>query len=244
MRLKSQISYMVAKTVGSLNFIRIIEWREVLRLLHPREGEKILDVACGDGALSLKSARRGCQVHGIDMSPYSIASANILGGKRDCHFLIADAEQLPYKSGSFDKIVCSSSLEHFSDDVKALREMNGVLKTNGIVVLTTDSLSYPMRDSLRVKHKTQHLVVNYYDSEKISERFEQSGFRLVSNKYLLNSPPTSFFYKLFVKTHGKLYRQPLVLLLGDFLIPLLLISDKLAGRKDCGYTLLVKGEKR
>jgi ubiquinone/menaquinone biosynthesis C-methylase UbiE len=235
---------MVAKTLGSLSFIRIIEWRDILRLLRPQKGEKILDVACGDGALSLKIAKRGCQVHGMDMSTYQTKRANILGCKQDCHFLIADAEQLPYKSGSFNKIVCSSSLEHFSDDVKALREMNRVLKINGIVVLTTDSLSYPMEDYLKKKHTIQYHVVNYYNSDDISERFEQSGFRLLSTKYLLISPLTSFFYKLFVKTHGKLYRQPLVLLLGDFLIPLLLISDKLTGRKDCGYTLLVKGGKR
>lgn len=243
MRLKSQISYMVGKTLGSLSFIRIIEWREILRLLYPQNGEKILDVACGQGALSLKIAKRGCQVHGIDMSPYRIGRAKILAGKRGCHFLVADAEQLPYMSESFDKIVCSSSLEHFSNDIKALKEMSRVLKTNGIIVLTTDSLSCPMQEYLRVKHKTQYHVVNYYNSEEISERFEQSGFRPLSSKYLLNSPPTSFFYKLFIKTEGKFYRQLLVLLLSDLLIPLFLVSDKLAGNENYGYTLLVKGEK-
>jgi len=178
------------------------------------------------------------------MSASFIKRAKSLGGKRDCHFLIADAEQLPYKSKSFDRIACSSSLEHFGNDIKALKEMNRVLKPNGVVVLTTDSLSYPIQDYLRQKHKTQYCVVNYYNLKEISERFEQSGFKLLSSKYLINSALTALFYRLSVKTQGKFYRQLVVLLLGDFLLPLLLISDKLAGRENCGYTLLVKGEKR
>jgi len=243
MSFESQISYLVGKSLGSVVFIRIIEWREILRLSHLQNGIKILDVACGSGALSLKLAKKGCQAHGIDMSTYSIERATCLGGKRDCHFVVADTEQLPYKSKSFDRVVCSSSLEHFSNAVKALKEMNRVLKPNGIVVLTTDSSSYPMEETLRSKHRSRFNVVNYYNLEEISHMFESSGFKLLSNKYLINSVLTSFFYRLFVKTHGNFYRHLLVLLLGNLLLPLFLISDKLAGREDCGYTLLAIGEK-
>jgi ubiquinone/menaquinone biosynthesis C-methylase UbiE len=243
MSLKSQISYLAGKTSGSASFIRIIEWREILRLSHLQNGIKILDVACGDGALSLKIAKKGYEAHGIDMSIYSIKRAKCLGCKRDCHFVVADAEQLPYKNKSFDRIVCSSSLEHFSNDVKALKEMNRVLKPNGIVVLTTDSSSYPMEETLRSKYRSRFNVVNYYNSEEVSHRFERSGFKLLSNKYLINSVLTTFFYRLFVKTRGNFYHHLLVLLLGNLLLPLFLISDKLAGREDRGYTLLASGEK-
>ena len=243
MSLKSQISCMIGKSLGSLSFIRVIEWREILRLLHPQNGERVLDVACGNGSLSLKIAKKGCQVHGIDMSTYSIGKAKSIGSKQGCDFLIADAEYLPYESESFDKIVCSSSLEHFGNDVKALKEMSRVLKSDGILVLTTDSSTYPMKEALRSKHKTRYHVVNYYNSEQISERFERAGFKLLSHKYLINSALTAFFYNLFVKTQGHFYRQLTVCLLGDLLLPLFLISDKVTGRDNCGYTLLVKGEK-
>jgi len=180
----------------------------------------------------------------MDMSTHSIKRAKSLVGKQRCDFLIADAEQLPYKTESFDKIVCSSSLEHFSDDVKALREMNRVLKRNGVILITTDSSSYPMEENLRMKHRTQCHVINYYSLDKIFKKLEQSHFKLLSSKYLLNSVLTTFFYRLVIKTYGKFYRQLLVLLLGDLLIPLFLICAKLAGRQNCGYTLLVEGGKR
>ena len=60
-----------------------------------------------------------------------------------CEFVVGDADHLPYKSGYFDKIVCNCSLEHFQNDIKALKEMNRILKQNGYIVLTFDSLSYP-----------------------------------------------------------------------------------------------------
>jgi ubiquinone/menaquinone biosynthesis C-methylase UbiE len=55
--------------------------------------------------------------------------------------------------GYFDKVVCSSSLEHFKDDIKALKGMNRVLKPNGSVVLTTDSFAYSINDELKEKHR-------------------------------------------------------------------------------------------
>jgi ubiquinone/menaquinone biosynthesis C-methylase UbiE len=110
-----------------------------------------------------------------------------------CEFEIGSAEDLPYPDGYFDKVVCSSSLEHFKDDIKALKEMHRVLEPNGRVVLTTDSFTYPVRDELREKHKEIAYVVNYYTAEKLKERFEIAGFEMNRSKYLLNSRLTSFF---------------------------------------------------
>ena len=72
---------------------------------------------------------------------------------------------MPYPDEYFDKVVCSSSLEHFKDDIKALKEMHRVLKPNGSVVLTTDSFAYPISDELKEMHKEIAYVVNYYTPE-------------------------------------------------------------------------------
>lgn len=50
-----------------------------LDLLDPKPGERILDVGCGDGALSLRIAERGADVVGIDNSPEMIAAAQDAG---------------------------------------------------------------------------------------------------------------------------------------------------------------------
>jgi SAM-dependent methyltransferase len=50
-----------------------------LDLLDPRPGERILDVGCGDGALSLKIIDRGAEVVGVDNSPELVEAARAAG---------------------------------------------------------------------------------------------------------------------------------------------------------------------
>ena len=126
--MKNYIGHLIYKTMGTTEFIRQIEWRSMLEWLDPKEGERILDVACGGGVLSLKIAERDCEVHGIDLSEDVINSAKRLAEREKIayEFEIGSAEDLPYPDGYFDKVVRSSSLEHFKDDIKALKEMHRV----------------------------------------------------------------------------------------------------------------------
>ena len=240
--MKELIRYWIYKTIGTLNFIRQIEWRNMLEYLDSKEGERILDVACGMGELSLKIAKKGYKVYGIDISENAISSAKRLAEREKiaCEFKIGSAEDLPYLDGYFHKVVCSSSLEHFKDDIKALKEMHRVLKTNGKVVLTTDSFTYPISDELKEKHREIAYVVNYYTPEKLKERFENAGFEMNRSKYLLNSRITSFFVKIGIKIKwsGKLWMA-----ICFIAYPLCLVSDRLFGVKDKGYTLIAEGEK-
>ena len=45
--MKEQIGLWIYKTIGTSSFIRRLEWRSMLEWLDPKEGERILDVACG-----------------------------------------------------------------------------------------------------------------------------------------------------------------------------------------------------
>ena len=242
-KMRNYIGHLLYKWIGTLNFIRQIEWRIMLEWLDSKEGERILDVACGGGALSLKIAERGCKVHGIDISEDVINSAKRLAEREKiaCEFEVGSAEDLPYPEGYFDKVVCSSSLEHFKDDIKALRGMNRVLKPNGKVVLTTDSFTYPISEELKEKHGRIAYVGNYYTAEKLKERFEIAGFEMNRSKYLLNSRITSFFVNhLFIKMR----LSGILRMMISFLVyPLCLVSERLFGVKDKGYTLIVEGKK-
>ncbi|MDX2152727.1 MAG: methyltransferase domain-containing protein [Bryobacteraceae bacterium] len=52
---------------------------DLIDVLAPRPGERILDLGCGDGALALKLAARGCEVVGVDSSPSMVAAAAAQG---------------------------------------------------------------------------------------------------------------------------------------------------------------------
>ena len=242
--MKNYIGHLIYKTMGTTEFIRRIEWQNMLEWLDPKEGEMILDIACGGGAFSLKTAEKGCEVCGVDISENAIKSAKRLAEREKimCEFEIGSAEDLPYPDGYFDKVVCSSSLEHFKDDIKALKEMHRVLKPNGSVVLTTDSFTYPVRDELKEKHRAIAYVVNYYTRETLKKRFEIAGFEMNRTKYLLNSRITSFFFKIGIKLEwGKV--GLLWMAISFIAYPLCLVSDRLFGIENKGYTLIAEAEK-
>ena len=240
--MKKYIGHLIYKWFGTLNFIRQIEWRSMLEWLDPKEGERILDIACGGGALSLKIAEKGCEVCGVDISEDAINSAKRLAEREKiaCEFEIGSAEDLPYPDGYFDKVICSSSLEHFKDDIRALKEMHRVLTPNGKVVLTTDSFNYPVSEELKEKHREIAYVVNYYTAEKLKERFEIAGFEINRSKYLLNSRITSFFFKIGIK---KQWSGISWMVISFVAYPLCLVSDRLFGIENKGYTLIAEGKK-
>ncbi|MBS0192240.1 MAG: pseudouridine synthase [Phycisphaerales bacterium] len=86
-----------------------------LRLTGPREGQRILDVACGQGAFCRVLAGQGARVTGIDISPRLIEAAR-RGAGRDgdrSRFEVVDARELEHavlSGGAFDCVTCLMAL--------------------------------------------------------------------------------------------------------------------------------------
>jgi trans-aconitate methyltransferase len=77
----------------------------VVELLDPQPGERILDLGCGDGALTEKLASLGCQVVGVDSSPAQVAAAQARG----LDARVVDAHQLPFEA-EFDAVFSNAAL--------------------------------------------------------------------------------------------------------------------------------------
>ncbi|MCL0056313.1 glycosyltransferase [Dehalococcoidia bacterium] len=224
-----------------LNFIKTTEARIVSKFLQPKRGERILDIACGSGIQSMKMAKRGSKVYGIDMNERTIFVAKVITEGTGAIFQIGNAEALPYQSGVFDKIVCVCSLEHFKDDEKALAEMNRVLKIGGILVLTVDSFTYNrgIKNHLQATHAHNHHVVNYYSDSELTQKLRKAGFEVEETKYFISSPISAFLFNLGIRlSFGVLFPA-----LFPIAYPLSVISDHFFGRKNEGYLLAMKARK-
>ena len=87
-----------------------------LRLLDPQPGELILDVGCGDGALTARIAEAGARVIGLDSSEEMVEAARARG----IDVFLADAEllDLPAQAerfGQFDAVFSNAALHWMLD---------------------------------------------------------------------------------------------------------------------------------
>ncbi len=86
----------------------------MLDLLQPKPGERILDLGCGDGTLTLKLAELGVEVVGVDSSPGMVAAAR----KRGLDARLMDATALTFEN-EFDAVFSNAVLHWVKDDPDA-----------------------------------------------------------------------------------------------------------------------------
>lgn len=109
----------------------------IRRMLGVQNGEVILDIGCGSGvqlrALELSSP--GLLI-GMDLNRNALHYAK---GKniRNTEFLIADAERLPFREKTVDRIICAEIIEHLHEPEQMIAESERVLKDSGKIVIST-----------------------------------------------------------------------------------------------------------
>jgi ubiquinone/menaquinone biosynthesis C-methylase UbiE len=110
---------------------------ELCEALDVRSGQKVLDVAAGNGNASLAAARRWCDVIATDYVPALLDSARerAAADRLDIEFREADAEALPFPDESFDAVVSTFGVMFTADHARAAAEMVRVCKHGGKIGL-------------------------------------------------------------------------------------------------------------
>lgn len=108
---------------------------ELIKLLNVRDGEKILDVGCGNGLLTIEVARESPKgfVVGIDSSEEMLRKAEKNKkeqGIKNITFQLKDAVSIDYEN-EFDAIFSNSVLHWIKDHKKLLKKFYKTLKPRG-----------------------------------------------------------------------------------------------------------------
>jgi len=98
----------------------------VLDLLHPKSGETILDLGCGDGTLTLKIAEDGAKVQGIDSSDSMIEAAQQRGLLAE----VGNGENLQFNC-QFDAVFSNAALHWMPDYHAVISGVNRALRDKG-----------------------------------------------------------------------------------------------------------------
>jgi trans-aconitate methyltransferase len=98
----------------------------VVELLAPQSGEAILDLGCGDGALTERIAATGARIAGADASPAMVAAARARG--LNVHEVSATAMTF---DGEFDAVFSNAALHWMPDAEAVLAAVHRALKSGG-----------------------------------------------------------------------------------------------------------------
>jgi len=114
--------------------------RKTVRLLRPLKPQLILDVATGTADFAIEAMKLSpVKITGVDISEGMLNLGKVKVSKRnlDKHIelMLADSENLPFESNSFDAITIGFGVRNFEHLEKGLAEMYRVLKPGGMIAI-------------------------------------------------------------------------------------------------------------
>lgn len=119
-----------------------------LRCLHdigPVQGDRLLDIGCGNGAYTLRLAEGFRSTVGIDVEPDRIGDFRTVVGDRPIEVRLGSAADLPYPDGFFDTATAVETMEHLDHAlIPVLAELARVTAPGGSLYLTTPNRLWPL----------------------------------------------------------------------------------------------------
>jgi len=102
-------------------------------------GQRVLDVACGNGNAALAAARRYGQVTGLDYVPALLERARerAQAERADIRLVEGDAENMPFEDDSFDAVTSTYGVMFAPDHRRAARELTRVCRPGGKIALAS-----------------------------------------------------------------------------------------------------------
>lgn len=189
-------------------------------------GKTVIDVPAGNGVTSQMLLQHGARVEPFDLFPEYFMIPELECKRADI------ADKLPVPEKHADMLVCQEGIEHFSDQLKAFKEFNRVLKPGASLLVTTPSysnlaakLSYLLFESETNKQMPPNEIDDIWMSDKsISAEIYHGHIFLLGLQKLRILGKLSGFK---IKEIRYLRLSKGSLLLFPFLYPLILISSVL-----------------
>lgn len=106
------------------------------RHLRDVRGLRVLEIGCGRGTFARYLLEQGADLVAADFSPAAVEYAReVIGGR--CEVIVADIQDIPFLSASFDVVVSLETLEHVPFPDRGLAELVRVTKPGGQLLITT-----------------------------------------------------------------------------------------------------------
>lgn len=162
---------------------------------HVRERQSILDIGCGTGALTLRAAKKGAQVKGIDVNAQMleiahkrIAEAELEQNVELCE--VGVAELADERAESYDAVMSGLCFSELTEDefIYCLKEVKRILKPGGLLLVADEVM--PKSIPKKILHQLIRfplVIITYlltqtttHSIRNLSERIKEAGFLIES----------------------------------------------------------------
>lgn len=164
----------------------------VVRITAPKKGDRVLDLACGQGFFSHALAAQGATVTGIDISPELVSIAKKHAGHTE-EFFVSSADNLSkFKDKSFDSVVCVLAIQNIERMNETFREVGRILKNGGkfVLVINHPAFRIPGRTAWGFDEKAnvQYRRVDGYMAESRTQIDMHPGKEVKEMTYSFHHP--------------------------------------------------------
>ncbi|WP_051666593.1 bifunctional 2-polyprenyl-6-hydroxyphenol methylase/3-demethylubiquinol 3-O-methyltransferase UbiG [Pedobacter sp. R20-19] len=126
------------------------------------ENKVILDIACGEGYGSNLMAKKAKKVYGVDIDYKTIEKAYIKYNYQNLEFQVGATDSIPIPSNSIDIVISFETIEHHDKHEQMLSEIKRVLKTNGILIISSPDKKYYSEET---GHNNEFHIKELYKDE-------------------------------------------------------------------------------
>lgn len=158
---------------------KIFEYKELLKGVKFSKDDIVLDIGCGNGLQTALLAKNCAKVIGIDVSEKDITFAKTyLCHNRNINVELLNVrlEDAKFVNETFDKIFSICVIEHIDNYREVLKESYRILKINGQMIFSVDSLENIEDKGLIEEHKKIYSVVKYFRIKELKEILTEIGF--------------------------------------------------------------------
>jgi SAM-dependent methyltransferase len=189
-----------------------LELRTMLDVMGELKGARVLDVGCGDGLVACNAGARGALATGVDANPAMLTAARCRAEEDvvKASFVEGRAERLRFIDGVFDVISAVMALRLVADTEVAFREMGGVLRPGGRLVvgeLGRGSLWAAIRRLRGWLGSPFSRAARFRDPDELGRLAEQAGLSVEAIRGVAFYQPLGFLARIMAPLNPWLGRR-------------------------------------
>jgi ubiquinone/menaquinone biosynthesis C-methylase UbiE len=171
-----------------------------LKMLAPKKGEKILDLACGQGVFCRELAKQGADVIGIDSSKKLIDFARSRSPENIKYIVSSVINMKSFQNESFDAATCIMAIQNIDPLDKAVEEIARILKKEGrlLIVMSHPCFRIPKQSNWGFDNRKhiQYRRIDRYMSDIKAPIKMHPGYDPSQITYTFHRPLSKYFQVL------------------------------------------------